>query len=98
MNIKTALRKNGGSFEKLSKTITTGKEAEFLVKSIRDQGLVNLVFYKSIMSILGKGITNVVSSEEGKKDPKLLEKVVEKQKQLTEVLISFPFLQEALFL
>jgi len=98
MSVKTALRKSNNDVAKLSKTITTGLEAGQLITTIRKQGLINLAFYKSLHSIIGKGIATALSTSEGQKDAKLVVSIVEKHKELTNVLLSMPFIFESLFL
>jgi len=98
MSVKTALRKSNNMVEKLSKTITTGLEAGQLITAIRKQGLINLAFYKSLHTIIVKGIATTLGTEEGQKDAQLVTSIVEKHKELTAVLLSLPFIYESLFL
>lgn len=79
----------------VNKNITTGPEASYLMHHIRKTGLINLVYFKTLMSDVGNKIANILGGDKG--DPKVLETVMNKYKELGNTLVDSPMLFESLF-
>lgn len=97
MQLKNALRKVNGDFEKLSKTLTTGSDASVLLDHIKRSGEVNLVFLRTIMKNISHAVMAALNDEENKKDVQLLSKILTKFQQIIDVLIAMPNVCDAMF-